>query len=210
MSQFFQIHPSNPQLRLLRRVAEIIMCGGIVVYPSDSCYALGCKIGDKSALSKVRSIRQLDKEHEFTLICRSLAEISGYARVSDSNYRLLKFLTPGPYTFILEGTNELPRYVLHEKRKTIGIRIPDNAIAQGILKELDTPILSTSLIEQGSDLPLSDPFDIRQKMEHQVALVIDGGPTPNGSTTIIDLTTDEPQLIRSGLGNSDLFVNERE
>jgi len=206
MSQFLQIHPDNPQPRLIHRVVEILRNGGVIVYPTDSGYALGCHIGDKSAMERIRRIRQLDDRHNFTLVCRDLSEIATYAKVDNSAYRLIKRLTPGPFTFVLMATREVPRRLQHPKRKTIGLRVPDNHIASAILEQLDEPIMSTTLILPGQELPETDPYDIRETLEHHVDLVIDGGYCGIEPTTVVDLVTGEPEILRYGLGNVDLLV----
>ncbi|MFO1388994.1 L-threonylcarbamoyladenylate synthase [Cellvibrio sp.] len=201
MAQFFQIHPENPQHRLVVQAADIIRKGGIVVYPTDSAYALGCHIGDKDALDRIRALRKLDKDHNFTLMCRDLSELATYARVDNAVYRQIKHHTPGAYTFILEATAEVPRRLLHPKRKTIGLRVPDNAIALALLAELGEPIMTSSLLMPGEEYPMTDPYDIRDSLEHHVDLVIDGGYCGLDPTTVIDLTGDSPQLIRQGKGD---------
>ncbi|WP_438984567.1 L-threonylcarbamoyladenylate synthase [Aequoribacter sp.] len=201
MSQFFQIHPDNPQARLIKQAADIIRAGGIVVYPTDSAYALGCHIGDKRALDTIRRIRKLDDKHNFTLVCRDLSELANFARVDNTAYRLLKAATPGPYTFILKATPEVPRRLLHAKRKTIGLRVPENNIAQALLAELNEPMMSVTLIMPGDDDPLIDPYEIRDLLEHDVDLVIDGGYCGLEMTTVIDLADDEPVLVRRGKGD---------
>lgn len=206
MAQFFRIHPENPQARLINQAAEIIRQGGLVVYPTDSAYALGCHIGDKDALERIRSLRKLDKDHNFTLMCRDLSELATYARVSNQSFRLLKKNTPGPYTFILEATSEVPRRLLHPKRKTIGLRVPDNAITLALLTELAEPLMTSSLLLPGDEYPLSDPYEIREQLEHHVDLVIDGGFCGLEPTTVIDLTGDAPELIRQGKGDFDKFL----
>lgn len=200
MSQFFTIHPDNPQARLIRQAAEFLEQGEIVVYPTDSSYALGCRLGDKAAMERIRRIRGLDSRHNLTLVCRDLSEIAAYARVSNSAYRLLKSLTPGPYTFILKATHEVPRKLQHPKRKTVGIRVPDNSIAQALLDAVGEPIMSSTLILPGRDQPETDPEEIREHLERQVGLIIDGGPGGTEPTTVIDLTADVPEVIRVGLG----------
>jgi tRNA threonylcarbamoyl adenosine modification protein (Sua5/YciO/YrdC/YwlC family) len=201
VSQFFQIHPDNPQARLIKQAADIIRAGGIVVYPTDSAYALGCHIGDKRALDAIRRIRKLDDKHNFTLVCRDLSELANFARVDNTAYRLLKAATPGPYTFILKATPEVPRRLLHAKRKTIGLRVPENNIAQALLAELNEPMMSVTLIMPGDDDPLIDPYEIRDLLEHDVDLVIDGGYCGLEMTTVIDLADDEPVLVRRGKGD---------
>jgi len=201
MSQFYQIHQDNPQLRLVKHAVDIIRKGGVVVYPTDSGYALGCHIGDKAAMDRIRLIRTLDKKHNFTLVCRDLSEISTYAQISNSHYRLLKAHTPGAYTFILKATREVPKRLMHAKRKTIGIRVPDNLVAQALLDELAEPLMSVTLIMPGDDMPQTDPYEIRQILEQHVDLIIDGGFCGFEPTSVIDLEEDEPIILRNGLGD---------
>ncbi len=201
MSQFFQIHPDNPQKRLINQAVEIINKGGVVVYPTDCAYALGCHLGDKAALEKIKRIRQLDDKHNFTLVCRDLSEISTYAKVDNTAYRLLKAHTPGAYTFILKATSEVPRRLLHPKRRTIGIRIPENEIALALTETLGEPIMSTSLIMPGEDMPLMDPYDIRELLQHHVDLVIDGGYCGMEATSVINLVEEVPEIVREGAGD---------
>ncbi len=205
MSQFYQIHPQNPQPRLISHAVDIIRNGGVVVYPTDSAYALGCRIGDKNALDRIRRIRKLDDKHNFTLVCRDLSEIATYAKVNNTVYRLLRHTTPGPYTFILRATSEVPRRLLHPKRKTVGLRVPDNTIAAALLAELGEPLMSVTLIMPGDDLPLIDPYDIREVLEHDVDLVIDGGYCGMEPTTVVDLADDTPLVLRVGKGDVALF-----
>ena len=206
MAQFFQIHPENPQHRLIVQAADIIRKGGIVVYPTDSAYALGCQIGDKDALDRIRTLRKLDKDHNFTLLCRDLSELATYARVDNSVYRLIKNHTPGAYTFILEATAEVPRRLMHPKRKTIGLRVPDNPIALALLAELGEPIMTSSLLMPGEEYPMTDPYDMRGPLAHHVDLIIDGGYCGLDPTTVIDLTADAPELIRQGKGDFSPFA----
>lgn len=206
MAQFFQIHAENPQHRLIVQAADIIRKGGIVVYPTDSAYALGCHIGDKDALDRIRTMRKLDKNHNFTLMCRDLSELATYARVDNAVYRLIKNHTPGAYTFILEATAEVPRRLLHPKRKTIGLRVPDNPIALALLAELGEPIMTSSLLMPGEEYPMTDPYDMRGPLEHSVDLIIDGGYCGLDPTTVIDLTGDAPELIRQGKGDFSPFA----
>lgn len=201
MSQFFQIHPVNPQARLVRQAVEILRNDGLLVYPTDSSYALGCHVGDKRGMERIRRIRKLDNKHNFTLMCRDLSEISSYARVDNSSYRLLKSLTPGAYTFILRATHEVPRRLQHPKRKTIGIRIPDHPVAQALLDELGEPLMSSTLILPGADMPETDARDIRERLEHDVDLVIDGDNCGLEPTTVIDLVDGVPEVIREGRGS---------
>jgi tRNA threonylcarbamoyl adenosine modification protein (Sua5/YciO/YrdC/YwlC family) len=200
VSQYFVVHPSHPQRRLLVTAAQIISGGGLVVYPTDTAYALGCHIGDKQSLESIRRIRRLDKRHHFTLTCRDLSEISLYARVSDANYRILKHLTPGPFTFLLPATREVPRRLVHPKRRTIGLRIPNNVIALELLAVLGEPMMTTTMRLADQDEPFSDPEQIRESLEHEVDLIIDGGPGGVVPTTVVDLTGAVPEVIRQGLG----------
>lgn len=202
MSQYFQIHHSHPQPRLIRRTAELVDTGGVIAYPTDSGYALGCHIGDKLALDRIRRIRQVDKKHNFTLVCRDLSEIATYAKFSNTDYRILKANTPGAYTFILQATREVPRRLQHAKRKTIGIRVPENLVALAILEALDQPLMSCSLILPSHFQPMSDPCAIREELEHKVDAVIDAGICPPDPTTVIDLTGDVPELLRTGGGDT--------
>ena len=201
MSQFYQIHPDNPQARLIRSAADIIRAGGVVAYPTDSAYALGCHIGDKNALDRIRRIRKLDARHNFTLVCRDLSEIATYAKVDNTAYRLLRHCTPGPYTFILRATSEVPRRLMHPKRKTVGLRVPDNRIALALLEDLGEPLMSVTLIMPGDEYPLLDPYDIRDSLEHEVDLVIDGGYCGMEVTTVVDLAEETPMVLRVGKGD---------
>lgn len=205
MSQFFQVHPENPQSRLIAQAVEIINNGGVVVYPTDCAYALGCQLGDKKAMERIKRIRQLDDKHNFTLVCRDLSEIATYARVDNGAYRTIKAHTPGAYTFILKATSEVPRRLLHPKRRTIGIRIPGNPIVQALTEALAEPIMSTSLIMPGDDIPLSDPYDIRQLLQHEVDLVIDGGYCGMEATSVISLLDEVPEVLREGAGDTRNF-----
>lgn len=206
MSQFFRIHPDNPQPRLIHQAVEIVSSGGVVVYPTDSAYALGCHIGDKRALDRIRKIRKLDDDHNFSLVCRDLSDLGTYAKVSNAAYRLVRAATPGPYTFILPATREVPRRLVHPKRKTIGVRVPDNEICRDLLDQLGEPLMSSTLILPGDEHPLTDPLEIRDLLEHQVDLVIDGGFCGLETTTVVDLEDDVPVIIREGRGNLELFV----
>ena len=205
MAQFFSLHPEQPQARLIRQAAEIIRAGGVVALPTDSAYALACQVGDAALLDRVRRIRGVDDRHHFTLLCRDLSEIGTYARVDNSQYRLLKATTPGPYTFILEGTKELPRRVLHPKRKTIGLRVPEHAVVSALLAELDGPMLSSTLILFGEDLPMTDVEEICDRFGKLVDLVIEAGYCGPEATTVIDLTSGSPELIRAGRGPLEPF-----
>lgn len=205
MSQFFQIHPDNPQLRLIKQAVQIIRAGGIVALPTDSCYALCCHLDDKDAVTKLRRIRGIDDKHHLALLCRDLSQIAEYAKVDNSRFRTLKAATPGPYTFILEATKEVPRRVSHPSRKTIGLRVPENAVALALLEELGEPLLGTTLILPGDDMPLTDPDEVREKLERQIELVIDGGACGLEMTTVIDLSGDAPVLLRQGRGDAAMF-----
>lgn len=205
MSQFFQLHPETPQPRLVRRTVEILMRGGIVVYPTDSTYALGCRMGEKEAVDRIRRIRQLDDRHNFTLACRDLSDIGTYAKVENNVFRLLKAHTPGPYTFILPATSEVPRRLQHPKRKTIGIRVPANRVAAAILAELNEPLMTTSLVLPGDELPMTDAELVRERIGPQVDGVVDGGAGGMEPSTVIDLTEGQPQIRRRGAGDPSLF-----
>lgn len=200
MSQFFQLHPDNPQLRLVKQAAQVIHAGGIVALPTDSCYALVCHLDDKDAVTRLRRLRGVDDKHHLTLLCRDLSEIAVYAKVDNRQYRLLKATTPGPYTFILEATKEVPRRLSHPARKTIGLRVPENRIVHALLEELGQPLLGTTLMLPGEDQPLTDAETIRERLERQIELIIDGGACSLEPTTVIDLTSSEPELIRQGRG----------
>lgn len=201
MTQYFSVHPEQPQPRLIRQAAEIMRSGGLVAFPTDSAYALGGHTGDAALLQRIRRIREVDDRHHFTLMCRDLSDISTYARVDNSTYRLLKATTPGAYTFILEATKELPRRMLHPKRKTIGLRIPSHPVVAALLEELGEPILSSTLLLPGEELPLTDPEDIRVQLAKQVDLVIEAGYCGPEATSVIDLTSGEPVLVRAGRGD---------
>ena len=205
MSQFFQVHPENPQARLIKQAVEIIRKGGVVVYPTDSSYAVGCHIGDKSAVERIRSLRRLDDKHNFTLVCSDLSQLGLFAKVDTSAFRLLKAHTPGPYTFILSATREVPRMLMHPKRRTIGLRVPAHPIALALLAELGEPLMSSSLIMPGESLPMSDPYEIRERIEHQVDLIIDGGYGGLEASTVINLAEGEPEVIRVGCGDPTPF-----
>lgn len=201
MAQFFVIHPENPQSRLIHQTVEIIRNGGVVAYPTDASYALGCGLGDKEAQQRIRAIRGMGEDHPLTLVCRDLAEISVYAKVDNRQFRLLKANTPGCYTFILEATREVPKRLQHPKRKTVGLRVPDFPILQALLAELGGPLLSTTLQLPGDDQPLNDPYEIRDLLERQVDLVVDGGYGDVETTSVIDLTGEVPVLVRRGKGD---------
>ena len=201
MAQFFSIHPENPQPRLIRRTVEIVRAGGVIVYPTDSCYALGCRLGDKAAMERLRAIRQVGARHHFALVCRDLAELAVYARVDNRQFRLLKRATPGCYTFILKATREVPKRLLHPSRKTIGLRVPDHRVVHALLAELGEPLLSSTLLLPGDELPLNDAREIRDRLEHEVDLVLDSGSCGITPTTVVDLTGEVPVITRQGKGS---------
>jgi tRNA threonylcarbamoyl adenosine modification protein (Sua5/YciO/YrdC/YwlC family) len=200
VAQYFLVHPVNPQRRLVRQAADIVNAGGLIAYPTDSCYALGCRIGDAKALARLRRVRGVEDKHHLTLMCRDLAEIATYAIVDNVQYRLLKAATPGAYTFILRATREVPRRLLHPRRKTIGVRVPDHVVAHALLAELGQPMLSATLTLPGAANPLPDAAEIRAALEHQIDLVIDGGSCGIVPSTVIDLTSDVPLVLRRGKG----------
>ena len=206
MAQYFEIHPTHPQARLIKRAVEIVRRGGVIAYPTDSSYALGCHIGDKEAMERIRRIRRVDNRHNFTLVCRDLSEVAQYARVSNADYRLLKANTPGPYTFILPATREVPRRLQHPKRKTIGLRVPDHVIVQTLLAELGEPLMSSTLMLPGEDLPLSDPEEIRSRLEHDVDAVVDGGFCSLEPTTVVELEDGQANVVRQGKGDNAPFT----
>ena len=201
MGQYFEIHKDNPQSRLIGQAASILRQGAVVVYPTDSCYALGCLVGDKAAMDRIIRLRQLDDRHNMTLVCRDLSEISSFARLGNVHFRLIKSLTPGAYTFLLKATKDVPRRLQHPKRKTIGLRIPDNNIVSALLESLSEPMLSTSLILPGDELPMNDPERIKERLIDEVDLIIDGGNGGISATTVLDLTQDDPLVVREGLGD---------
>lgn len=205
MAQYFVIHPDNPQRRLIQQAAEIVRSSGLIVYPTDSCYALGCHLGDKAAQERMRTIRRVDAQHHFTLVCRDLSEISHYARVDNRVYRMLKATTPGSYTFILRATREVPRRLQNPKRNTIGLRVPEHRVVQQLLTELGEPLLSSTLLLPGDELPLNDAQEIRARLERQVELILDGGSCGVEMTTVIDLTGELPDIVRIGKGSLEPF-----
>ena len=202
MSQFFEVHPDNPQLRLLRQAAQILHDGGLAAVPTDSSYAFVCHLDDKDAVEKLRRVRGVDDKHHLTLLCRDLSELANYARVDNRQYRMLKNATPGPFTFILDATKEVPRRVSHPSRRTIGLRVPDHKVLQALLEELGQPLLATTLIAPGETDPMNDPHAIRDHFQKQIQAVVDAGACPMQPTTVIDLTGDEPTLIRQGRGDA--------
>ena len=205
MSQFFAIHPETPQLRLVRQAVEILRSGGVIAYPTDSAYALGCRLGDKRALECIRRIRKLDDNHNFTLVCPDLSVLGTYAKVDNSAFRILKASTPGAFTFILNATSEVPKRLMHPKRKTIAIRVPDSPIVKALLDELGEPMMSVTLIMPNAEYPLTDPYDIRQTMERHVDAIVDGGYCGHEPTTVIDMTDVSPQIMRQGTGDFSSF-----
>ncbi len=205
MAQFFIIHPDNPQPRLVRQAVEIIRGGGVIVYPTDSCYALGCHVGDKTAMERIRAIRKVDARHHFGLLCRNLAEAAVYARIDDRQFRLIKAATPGSYSFILHATREVPRRLLHPRRKTIGVRIPAHRVVHALLAELGEPLLSSTLILPGDAAPLDNAREIRARLEHSVDLILDGGSCGIVPTTVVDLTAGMPVITREGRGSAKLL-----
>ena len=201
MARFIEVHPDNPQPRRVAEIVETIREGGLIAYPTDSSYAFGCHIGDKKAMDRIRRIRRTDKNHNFTLVCSDLSEISTYARVDNWAYRMLKSMTPGPYTFILPATREVPKRLQHPKRRTIGLRVPDHPLVRAVLQELGEPIMSSTLLLPGDDLPLTDPHDIEERIGHEIDLVIDAGPTGIEPTSVIDLSEDQVEVLRVGRGD---------
>lgn len=206
MSQFFYVHPETPQSRLMKQAVQIIRQGGVVIYPTDSGYALGCQLQDKNALERILQIRHISGEHHFTIMCKDLSELSLYAKVENTAFRLIKNNTPGPYTFILRGTKEVPRRLLNDKKKTVGLRIPDHKIAQALLAELGEPLMSSSLILPGRDFTESDPEEMRDQLERQVDLILHGGVLAGNPTTVVDLSEDSPMVIREGAGDVRPFL----
>jgi tRNA threonylcarbamoyl adenosine modification protein (Sua5/YciO/YrdC/YwlC family) len=200
MTQFFEIHPKNPQLRLIHQAVDIIRKGGVIAYPTDSSYALACQVGDKQAMDKIRRIRQLDDKHNFTLVCKDLTQVSTFTKISNDAYRLIKALTPGPFTFILEATREVPRRLQHPKKKTIGIRIPDHPVTQLLLQELGEALFSSTLALPGSTESMTDPYDIRDKLEHELDLIIAAGIIENEETTMIEFSNNGTEIVRQGKG----------
>jgi tRNA threonylcarbamoyl adenosine modification protein (Sua5/YciO/YrdC/YwlC family) len=201
MSQYFEVHPQNPQLRLLRQAAQILQAGGVVAVPTDSSYALVCQLDDKAAAERLRRLREVDERHHLTLLCRDLSELANYARVDNRQFRLLKLGTPGPYTFILEATKEVPRRLSHPSRRTIGLRVPEHKVLQALLEVFEAPLLATTLIPPGETEPMNDPGDIRERFERHLQAVVDAGACPAQPTTVVDLTGEAPELIRVGRGD---------
>ncbi len=209
MSQFFSIHPTNPQPRLIKQAADLVRNGAVIAYPTDSCYALGCHLGDKEAVARIRQIRGVDDKHHMTMVCRDLSELARYARVDNVQFRLLKNNTPGSYTFILEATKEVPKRLQHPKRSTVGVRIPDHPVALALLEELGEPLISSTLILPNEEFAMNDAEQIRDLLQHQIDLVVDGGAVGLDPTTVIDLTTDTPVVVRFGKGDVSPFLIEK-
>jgi tRNA threonylcarbamoyl adenosine modification protein (Sua5/YciO/YrdC/YwlC family) len=205
MSELLELHPKNPQQRFVRMAVEVLLDHGVVVYPTDSCYALGCVMGAKDAMERIQRIRQTDKHHFFTLVCRDLSEISRFAKVNNWQYRTLKASTPGPYTFVLQATREVPRRLMNEKRRTVGIRVPDHPVVQMLLDEVHVPLMSTTLLLPGDDLPMTDATEIHERIGHAVDLVLDGGNCGLEPTTVVDLSGDAPLVLRAGKGDPTPF-----
>jgi len=210
VSQYFEVHPDNPQPRLLRQAAQILHGGGIAAIPTDSSYALVCHLDDKAAAEALRRIRAVDEKHHLTLLCRDLGELANYARVDNRQYRLLKLGTPGPFTFILEATKEVPRRVSHPSRRTVGLRVPDHAVTQALLEQFGAPLLATTLIAPGESEPLNDPHEIRERLQKQIQAVVDAGACPMQPTTVVDLSGELPVLVRQGRGDARLLGLEVE
>ncbi len=206
MAQYFVMHPRNPQTRLVRATVDIVTKGGVIVYPTDSCYALGCALENKAGRDRICRLRELDTKHPFTLVCRDLSDLATYAQVDNSAYRILRAHTPGPYTFVLPATNEVPRRLLDPKRRTIGVRVPDNVVAQALLAQLGAPLMSVSLILPGDDMPLRDPMEIRERLEYAVDVVIDGGPCPGDLTSVVVWEDREFRVHRAGMGDTSMFA----
>jgi tRNA threonylcarbamoyl adenosine modification protein (Sua5/YciO/YrdC/YwlC family) len=201
MAEYFAVHPTHPQPRMISKAVEIVRDGGLLVYPTDSCYALGCQIGDKSALERIRRIRQIDERHHLTLMCRDLSELGQYAMVDNTQYRMLRAATPGSYTFILRATREVPKRLLNPKRNTIGLRVPDHPVVHALLEEMQGPILSSTLILPGDELPLNDGEEIHDRLGYEVDVILDGGSCGIEMTTVVDLTNDAPSVVRQGRGS---------
>ena len=205
MSQLLRIHPANPQLRLVRNAADVLRNGGVLIYPTDSCYALGCQLGNKAALERIRRIRRTKRDHDFTLVCRDLSEIAAYARIDNSGYRVLRSLTPGPYTFILRATNEVPKRLQDPKRRSVGIRVPDHVIVTSLLEAVGEPVMSSTLLLPDDDVPLADPEDIYQRLRDRVDVIIDAGNCGIEPTTVLDLSGGEIEVVRQGKGDISRF-----
>jgi len=208
MALYLNIHPEDPQQRLINQTVDIVRRGGVIAYPTDSSYALACHLGDKQAIDRIRQIRRIDDKHNFTLVCRDLTEIASYAQVNNDTYRLLKSLTPGPFTFVLKATKEVPRRLQHPKRKTVGIRVPDNLVAQRILDELGEPMLTSTLILPDESEAIADPYDINEKLAHALDLVVDAGVIPYQPTTMVVWDNNFPEIVRQGKGEADFIAQK--
>lgn len=208
MAEYLEIHPVNPQARRIARVVAVINQGGVVVYPTDSCYALGCRIGDKTAMERIRRIRNADRKHHFTLVCEDLSSIATYAKVFNRDYRLLKAMTPGPFTFILKATGEVPKRLQNPRRKTIGIRVPSHPVPRAILSDLGEPIMSSTLLLPGDELPVTQAVEVLDRLRNQVDLVVDGGHCGLEPTTVVDLAGDLPEILRQGKGDASSFISQ--
>ena len=205
MARYFDVHPDNPQARSIRQVADLVRAGALIAYPTDSCYALGCQLGNRDGLDRLREIRRLDSRHHFTLVCRDFAQLGQFVHVSNSVFRLVKAATPGSYTFILPATREVPRRLLHPRKHTVGVRIPAHTVAQALLADLGEPLLSSTLALPGQDEPLTDGWEIRERLDHQIDAVLDGGECGKDPTTVVDLSQDEPEILRRGAGDPSRF-----
>ena len=205
MARYFDVHPDNPQPRSIRQIVDIVRAGGLIVYPTDSCFAFGCQIGNRAGLARIRDIRHLDDRHHFTLVCRDFAQLGQFVKISNSVFRLVKASTPGSYTFILPATRELPRRLSHPKKQTVGVRIPDHRVAQALLAELGEPLLSSTMLLPGQDEPMTSGWEIKERLEHLIDAVIDSGDCGTEPTTVVDLSQDEPELVRRGAGDPSLF-----
>ncbi|MBN1173852.1 MAG: threonylcarbamoyl-AMP synthase [Micromonosporaceae bacterium] len=208
MARYFDVHPDNPQVRSIRQVADLVREGGLIAYPTDSCFALGCRMGNRTGLERIREIRHLDDRHHFTLVCRDFAQLGQFVQVSNSMFRLVKASTPGSYTFILPATREVPRRLLHPKKRTVGVRIPEHAVVQALLAELGEPLVSTTLLLPGQEDPLTQGWEIVDRLDHQIDAVIDSGSCGTEPTTVVDLSQDEPEVLRRGAGDPARFEVE--
>jgi tRNA threonylcarbamoyl adenosine modification protein (Sua5/YciO/YrdC/YwlC family) len=205
MARYFDVHPDNPQPRSIRQIVDIVRAGGLIVYPTDSCFAFGCQIGNRAGLARIRDIRHLDDRHHFTLVCRDFAQLGQFVKISNSVFRLVKASTPGSYTFILPATQELPRRLSHPKKQTVGVRIPDHRVTQALLAELGEPLLSSTMLLPGQDEPMTSGWEIKERLEHLIDAVIDSGDCGTEPTTVVDLSQEEPELVRRGAGDPSLF-----
>ncbi|GAA0944956.1 L-threonylcarbamoyladenylate synthase [Actinocorallia libanotica] len=205
MAKYFDVHPDDPQPRAIRQAADLIVKDGLVVYPTDSCFALGCRLGNKEGIDRIREIRHLDDGHHFTLVCKDFAQLGQFVQISNALFRSIKAATPGGYTFILPATKEVPRRLLHPKKKTVGVRIPDHAVVQALLAELGEPILSSTLLLPGEEEPMTQGWEIKERLDHVVDAVIDSGECGSVPTTVVDLSSGEPEILRKGTGDPSLF-----